>query len=405
MLYGRIKRSAGDRALQAEMMERRIRPVKEGCQRLAVTLPPVGYFSQSAVGGALWHVCDGWHEPYNPSLFPLLVDDRRRSRPADRGSSALSDATSAVPKHRPRVGAVSYLNSKPLIDGLAGRLPGPLLLDYPSRLASALESARLDVALVPSIEVLRAQEDYEIVSDACVAAQGPVRSVKVYFRKHPGEVRTLALDEGSRTSATLARVLLHHKYGVEPQVEPLPLDIEPPRGHDNGARLGPSTAIGQTRADAILVIGDRAMFPVAEPFETVWDLGEEWMRWTGLPFVFAVWAGRRGEVPTGLAELFSATRDAGVAAAEAIARREAVPLGIDPAVAIDYLTKNLHFTLGPAERSGLKLFAQLAHQAGLAPGGIDLVFRDRSDDFARQPTTRQTMGPTAGPPRHLLATR
>ncbi|HEX6987751.1 MAG TPA: MqnA/MqnD/SBP family protein, partial [Planctomycetaceae bacterium] len=189
-------------------------------------------------------------------------------------------------------------------------------------------------------------------------------SVKVYFRVAPGEVKTLALDEGSRTSATLARVLLCHKYGVEPDTEPLPLGSDVP----------------ETSADAILLIGDRAMFPVAERFAAVWDLGEEWNRWTGLPFVFAAWAGRVGEVPDGLAELLSATRDAGVADAERIARREAAVLGLDPAVAIDYLTNNLHFTLGPAERSGLKLFAQLAHQAGLAPGGIDLVFRDRNDD-------------------------
>lgn len=299
---------------------------------------------------------------------------------------------SASSPSRPRVGAVSYLNSRPLIEGLAEQLAGGLVLDYPSRLASALAAGELDVALVPSVEVLRADGGYEVVSDACVAAGGPVRSVKTYFRVPPGEVRTLALDEGSRTSAALAQVLLRNKYGVEPATEPLPLDSGSP---------GASDAISCTTADAILLIGDRAMFPVSEEFAAVWDLGEEWLTWTGLPFVFAVWAARRNEVPAGLAELLSEARDVGLSAAEAIARREAALLGLDPAVAVDYLTNNLHFTLGPAERCGLRLFSQLASEAGLAPGGIELVFRDRTDDAPARDLRSDPPQP-AGPKRRGL---
>lgn len=287
----------------------------------------------------------------------------RRGRPARAAEPPMTDP----PHGRSRLGAVGYLNSKPLIEGLAKRISGGLTLDYPSRLAAALAAGSLDVALIPSVEVLRSAGRYEIVSDACVAARGPVRSVKVYFRVPPGEARSLALDEGSRTSAALARVLLRQRYGVEPRVEPLGLDRDE-RG---------------TAADAILLIGDRAMFPLAERFAAVWDLGEEWLRWTGLPFVFAVWAGRRGEVPAGLAETLSEARDRGVRAADTIARREAAALGLDPAVAVEYLTRNLHFTLGAGERAGLKLFAQLAAEAGLAPGGVDLVFRDRTDACGR----------------------
>jgi len=307
------------------------------------------------------------------------------------------------PPSRPRVGAVSYLNSKPLIEGLADRLRGGCLtLDYPSRLSSSLAAGELDVALVPSVEILRAEGDYEIVSDACVAANGPVRSVKVYFRVPPGEVRTLALDEGSRTSAALTRVLLLHKYGVEPRTQSLPLSW------DGAGAAGPEAArqaIAEASADAILLIGDRAMYPVDEPFVAVWDLGEEWLGWTGLPFVFAAWAARRNEAPGGLVGLLAEARDAGVAAAEAVARREAALLGLDPGVATDYLTKNLHFTLGPAERAGLKLFSRLASEAGLAPGGIDLVFRDRTDDLPPHAGVPGPPGLPAAKWRDLVAAR
>ena len=122
-----------------------------------------------------------------------------------------------------RIGAVNYLNSKPLIEGLHELLPeAELSLDYPSRLAEDLEAGQLDVALVPSIEVLR-HADYEIVSDACVATRGPVMSVKLYSRVPFGEIQSLALDAGSRTSAALARIMLQERFGVRPRLEPFAL--------------------------------------------------------------------------------------------------------------------------------------------------------------------------------------
>lgn len=301
--------------------------------------------------------------------------------------SVVLDARTVVPRNFPRVGAVSYLNSKPLVEGLRSRLPGGLTLDFPSRLAESLAAGSLDVGLVPSIEVLRSDGRYQIVSDACVAARGPVRSVKVYFRVPPGEVKTLSLDEGSRTSAALTQVILSHRFGIEADTERLPL----------------GASAGDSNGDAILLIGDRAMFPLDEPFVAEWDLGDEWNRWTGLPFVFAVWAARRDDDVGDLADVLSSVRDAGVADAGTIARREAAALGLDPALVTDYLTNNLHFTLGSAERSGLKLFAQLAHEAGLAPGGIDLVFHDRTArEHDRQPADAPPA--VAAKKRHLVGT-
>lgn len=292
-----------------------------------------------------------------------------------------------MPETALRIGAVGYLNSKPLVEGLSELLPEiAIRLDYPSRLADDLSAGKLDVALIPSIEYFRGQ-NYLIVSDACVAAHGAVLSVKLYSRVPWGEVRTLALDEGSRTSATLARILLAERFGVHPQLEPLPLDH---RTED-------------TRADAILLIGDRAILPPKEKFRETWDLGEEWFSWTGLPFVFAMWvannptlgnvepeAGRHGVSAVLLRRSSSAvaeadavdleflasalgqSRDWGVARIDEIARREAPLLGLSLPTTISYLSENLQYHLGSAERSGLKLFYELAAGLGLAPDGVPL---------------------------------
>jgi chorismate dehydratase len=259
-----------------------------------------------------------------------------------------------------RIGAVAYLNSKPLIEGLADLLPeAELSLDFPSRLAEDLEAGQLDVALVPSIEVLRHPE-YEIVSDACVATRGPVMSVKLYSRVPMGAIQSLSLDAGSRTSAALAQIMLEERFGVRPRLEPLLFE----------------RSLSSARTDAVLLIGDRAMHAPAEPFAATWDLGEEWLRWTGLPFVFAVWAAKGGTELGHVEEALGRARDLGIERAREIARRESPILEISEATAYHYLTKNLHFRLGPAERSGLRLFSALSARLGLAPGGSDLVFRD-----------------------------
>ena len=261
-----------------------------------------------------------------------------------------------------RIGAVRYLNSRPLIEGLADSLGprGELTLDHPGRLADGLRAGRFDAALVPTVAAL-SQPGAAIVSDACVAARGPVRSVKVYFRVPPGDVRTLALDEGSRTSAALARLMLAERFGVEPAREPLPV----------AAAATPDAAavsLARTDADAVLLIGDRAMHDPPGRFAEVWDLGAEWHAWTGLPFVFAVWAARPGlnrRTAGRFGRLFSDCRDGGVRAVDRIGADAGGPLGLSAADAAGYLRTNLHFTLGPAERAGLDLFADLCGRNGL----------------------------------------
>ncbi|MEO2035655.1 MAG: menaquinone biosynthesis protein [Planctomycetaceae bacterium] len=250
-----------------------------------------------------------------------------------------------------RIGAVSYLNSKPLVEGLSDLAPtAELMLDYPSRLADDLAAGLLDVALIPSVECLM-DPSYEIISDACVATRGPVLSVKMYSRVHPRDIRSLALDEGSRTSAALSRILLAERYGVEPTLESLPMGQNPE----------------DSSTDAVLVIGDRAMHPPAESFVETWDLGEEWTRSTDLPFVFAMWAARQGTDLGDLEQALEAARDLGVSTLENIAERESAALGISAELAVDYLKNNLHFRLGDAEHEGLERFRATAARWGVVP--------------------------------------
>jgi chorismate dehydratase len=259
-----------------------------------------------------------------------------------------------------RVGAVNYLNTRPLVYQFERFAPhAELVFDYPSRLADDLAGGRLDVALVPSIEFFR-DPTYTIVSDACIACRGPVLSVKLFSRVAPEEIRTLALDEGSRTSVALARILLSERYGVRPQLEGLPVEA----------------ALEDTRADAVLLIGDRAIRSPGGRFQVVWDLGDEWCRWAELPFVFAMWVARAGAELAGLDTALAAARDAGVAHLDDIAAREAAPLGLTRPQCLAYLRDNLYFYLGQREQRGLNLFYEKAARMGLAPEGVELGISD-----------------------------
>jgi chorismate dehydratase len=255
-----------------------------------------------------------------------------------------------------RVGAVSYLNTKPLIYGLDQRVEDiELVLDYPSRLADQLAAGTLDVALIPSIEFFRGT-GYTIVSDACIACRGPVLSVKLYGRCPANKIRTLALDEGSRTSVALSRILLKERFGLEPELVHLPV----------------SAGIGDTSADAVLLIGDRAIHSPAGQYDFVWDLGDQWCRWSELPFVFAMWTARPGADIERLEAALGAARDEGLAHLHEIAAAEAPKLALTEPQVVSYLRDNLYFYLGPRERRGLRLFYDHAVKLGLAPAGVDL---------------------------------
>lgn len=269
------------------------------------------------------------------------------------------------------LGAVSYLNTKPLVAGLERRLhedvdpAARLVLDLPSRLATSLARGELDVALIPTVEFFRGT-NYRLVSDAVIACRGPVWSVRLLSRVPIENIKTLALDEGSRTSQALVSILLWEQFGLKPKLLPFPIDQAPE----------------SVDADALLVIGDRAMHPAIGTYQEIWDLGDRWCRWTELPFVFAVWAAREGLAESGvsldrIASILEASRDEGLQCFEAIAAKHAGPLGLTTADCESYFSRNLHFKLGASERLGMERFRKALSAQGLL-NGLDGIPTNKS---------------------------
>ena len=267
---------------------------------------------------------------------------------------------------RLRIGAVSYLNTKPLVFGLDEVTPPvDVIYEVPSRLADSLSASKLDVGLIPVVEAI-SNPQYTIVSEACIACRGPVGSVKLFSRVPFEQIKTLALDEGSRTSVILTRVILSQKFQVEPECEKLPID----------------QPWLESKTDAALVIGDRAMHgldrskQLEHGFEFEMDLGEFWNRWTKLPFVFAVWAARPTVELGYVDELLTTARDAGLKNIEAICQAAESERGFDRDECREYLTRNLHFHLGPTEKQGMNLFFEYANRQELLKPELNLHFHD-----------------------------
>jgi chorismate dehydratase len=266
-----------------------------------------------------------------------------------------------------RVGAVTYLNTKPLIHELETLAPGiELVLDVPSRLADLLADGHLEVALIPAIEYFRGGS-YTVVPDIAIASRGPVLSVTLFSRVPWSGIRRVALDEGSRTSAALTQILLLRRYGVHADVVPLPLD----------------RTAEDADADAVLLIGDRAMRACLPGFAHAYDLGQEWHDWTGLPFVYAVWAVRSGVDLGPVEAALQEAKRSGLAECGSIAHEEAPRLGLDAGFCRRYLSNILHFDLGPREQAGLHHYYMLACELGLARRGVNLEFYSASDRTAK----------------------
>jgi chorismate dehydratase len=228
-----------------------------------------------------------------------------------------------------------------------------LSLDLPSRLADQLARGDLDVGLIPVVEYLRG-ENYSFVPNCGISSRGPVLSVTVFSRVPWDDIKSVSLDEGSRTSAALTKILLDRPGILYRQ---LPIDV-------------PADDVS---TDAVLLIGDRAMKACLPGFEFSYDLGAEWFDRTGLPMVFAVWAVRPG-VDLGEAEhAFVRAKKHGLSRAGVIAEREASALGLDPGYCRRYFDTIIRYDLGEPELAGLKRYYQLTSELNLAPQGVDLV--------------------------------
>ncbi|HEY9283389.1 MAG TPA: menaquinone biosynthesis protein [Pyrinomonadaceae bacterium] len=259
--------------------------------------------------------------------------------------------------------ASSYLNSAPLIWSFARgarRREVELLTDAaPARCALMLARGHADVALVPTIEYQR-MRDLAVVPGVCVGARRAVRSVVLVTRTDDlREVRSVALDESSRTSAALVRVIFREFYGR---------DLETATARPDVARM-----LGGR--DAALVIGDPAMTFAREGL-VVHDLATLWRERTGLGFVFAMWMARASDGGLARAVDFAAARDEGLAGLEEIVAEYERELGLPRAELREYLTENIRFHLDEEMRAGLELFYELARKHNLIEGLKRLVFVD-----------------------------
>lgn len=260
---------------------------------------------------------------------------------------------------KPRISVVQYLNTVPLIWGmLHGEQRGKFELDFttPARCADAVHQGTADVGIIPSIEYPRL-ERAEIVAGVSIAAKGKVRSVLLLSNTPVGKIGSVALDNSSRTSIALVTILLREFYGRA--FEPIPFAPDP------DAML--------ERADAALVIGDPALAYRGRA-ATVLDLGEEWKKFTGLPFVFALWVGR-AEAKLGRWRAdFTSSRDYGLARVDEIATQYAPRYGLSREEVKVYLTGNIDYTLDEENLKGLGLFYRLAHRYGMIAAESDLRF-------------------------------
>ena len=274
-----------------------------------------------------------------------------------------------------RLGAVGYLNARPLVHGLALSPRFALRYDVPSECARLLHEGTIDLGLIPSIEYLRGGP-YAIVPDLAIASRGPVASVALYTTRPMEDVRSIAMDTSSCTSVALVSVLCARLFKIAPLLEP--------HGPDLDGML--------EQSDAALIIGDNALLldhtrvpltTAATPtpasrrpqsaIEKI-DLGEAWTAMTGLPFVYAFWAGRPGAATAADVEALQRARNAGVTQSETIAREYFPDSLVRQAAGARYLRDNIKYYLGDDERAGLEAFYRYAAEAGVVSDAGALRF-------------------------------
>ncbi|MEP0766537.1 MAG: menaquinone biosynthesis protein [Fimbriimonadia bacterium] len=248
-----------------------------------------------------------------------------------------------------RIGAVPYLNARPLVAYLEqpGSATGVrVFYDTPAMLAAGLRLGHYRLALVSSYEAL-ARPNLQFVPDISISTRGEVKSVRLFSKKPFEEIETLALDSGSLTSAHLAQILLAELYDAVPMV----CNEEP-----NLHRM-------LERNDACVVIGDIGMWSDGTGLH-VMDLGLAWTELTGLPFVWAAWIGEPGISPE-LVRLLQEAKRWGLHAVNVLAEQHAQEQGRDPAACRDYLGRIMDYDLTRAHLDGIELFQVLLLKHGI----------------------------------------
>ncbi|KPL08617.1 hypothetical protein AMJ85_08325 [candidate division BRC1 bacterium SM23_51] len=253
-----------------------------------------------------------------------------------------------------RVGVVHHLNTKPLIFGLQSLAPAlRVRAGAPSQLASWLRAGQLDVALVPVLEYF-SRPDYGLIAESAICGDGRVRSVLLFSRVPVERARSVSLDPESLTSNALIKVLCQKRFSIEPTW------VARSQNDD------PSIVLKRGGSDAAVVIGNAAL-AMSGRFAYEYDLGQEWWHLTGLPFVFAVWAVRRGAETGDLAEVLRCSLRLGLAHLDLIADEAARSLDLDPTLCRTYLRQMIHYDLTDRAKQGMGLFFKMCAEMGICP--------------------------------------
>ena len=282
-----------------------------------------------------------------------------------------------------RIGCVKYVNARPLIRGW----PDDVEFDHPSALCQRLANGELDVALVSSFEYLR-NPLYRIVDDVSISSHGPVYSVVVAHCGESSNVEEIALDPASETSVNLLRCLLA-ELGLKARFVSGVLGSTGLQSATGRIRRGEPVVSGSPPQDgfavanlpdttrALLLIGDQAIHfrqKHAGEFQ-FWDLGEQWKKLTGLPFVYALWL-IRPEVTDAksIAQRLRKLRDKNLSSLDDLIAEPVAGVDdpgnrkINRQFLLRYFRKHLRFSFGKKEKQGLQRFAHLCAKHGVLPG-------------------------------------
>lgn len=267
-----------------------------------------------------------------------------------------------------RISAISYLNTAPLMWDFEHGETAEMLKQHfqfsytiPSKCADELKAGSADIGIIPAATYTTIP-DLVIIPDVSIAAKNQVRSILLISKVPLDKIRNVATDTSSRTSTALVQIFLRKFVGVNPGFTPQKPDLkEMLRWHDAG-----------------LLIGDAALQADTGGYH-VYDLAEEWRRWTYLPFVFAFWAVRRAALETAnaglnIARIFQESRDHGLQHVPEITRSWAGRLGLSEKTIHEYLTHNIDYSLDEENLRGLKLFYRYAEECDVLPGAPELKF-------------------------------
>ncbi len=259
-----------------------------------------------------------------------------------------------------RVSFIEYLNSVPLGWGF---LNGPyqdafdILFDVPSQCAKHLSTGEADVGLIPVIEYQRIP-GLSVLPDISIASKREAKSVLFVSKKPLAEVCSVAVDRSSRTSVALLKILMGKFHGLDSVTY-----------HEES----PDPQQMLELHDAALIIGNPAL-KVRRDSLHVYDLAAEWHRFTGLPFVFAVWAVRSAADLGKQAEIFYQSREHGLKEIQSIASVYSKKLGVEAGEIREYILENLNYSLDQDNLRGLQTFFDAAAELGLTTSSRSLQF-------------------------------